>query len=167
MDAHNDSTTWYDKVAIQELIVKYCDAATRGDWDTFESLFTSDAVCEVVPPTGTDHVYASGRSRSVGPRQIRESSEAAVEPHDFFIQVTHGSVVTLLGSDRASATTTIHALARQQGDHDYMHYGIYYDELVKRDGEWKFSSRLLQPIYFEFAPLSGQVAISRGDLTRR
>ncbi len=159
-----DMGSWIDKVAIKEVIDTYCDAATRGDWDVFESLFTEDAVYEVVPPSGSDHIYAGERNRSVGPRQIRESSAAAVEVHDFFIQVTYGSVVTLVAEDRATATTTIHALARQDGAHSYMHYGIYYDELVKVAGAWKFLSRRLQPVYFEFEPLTGGVAIPRTEL---
>ena len=44
---------WVDKLAIQELILTYSDAATRGDWATFATLWAPDAVWEVGEPIGS------------------------------------------------------------------------------------------------------------------
>jgi len=144
-----------DKLAIQEVIVRYSDAASRGAWDVFETLWTHDAVWEVAPPVGTT---------VVGARAITEATSETIDQEDFLIQVTHGSVVTLHGGGLASATTTIHALARREGHHSFMNFGIYYDELAKTDGEWRFTRRRLQPVYVESGPLPGEVVISRADL---
>ena len=158
------ASDWLDKSAIRELIEAYFDSATRGDWSLFESLFASDARYEVVPPTGVAGVYEGNRSVSLGARQIRESSEAAVNQLEVFVQVPYGTIVTLLGSHHASARTLFHAVARQSNDTSYMHYAIYYDELIKAENCWRFQSRILQPIYYEVERLPGQAAIAREDL---
>jgi hypothetical protein len=161
----SDVAELLDKAAIREVIEAYFDAATRADWDLFESLFVFDAVYEVVPPPGAGEVYAGERSRSVGARQIRDSSAAAVAGLEVFAQVHHGTVVTLLDAEHASARCLFHAIARGVGGGpSYRHYAIYYDDLVKVGNSWKFTNRLLQPIYFEFEPLPGQPAVARRDL---
>ena len=96
-------------------------------------------------------------SRSVGAEEIRRVSAAAVDQLELFIQVGHGSVVTLHGGDRASARTPFNALTRSKNGLHYMHYGIYYDDLVKVSGTWKFEARRLQPVYFDTSPLPGTV----------
>ncbi|TML63978.1 MAG: nuclear transport factor 2 family protein [Actinobacteria bacterium] len=145
MDTPSDISAWIDKLAIEETIIRYSDAATRGAWDEFEALWTRDA-------------------RVVGARAIRESVISSLEGEDFLVQMTHGSVITLHSETHASATTTIHAIARRQGEHDVANYGIYYDELAKVDGVWKFAQRRLQPIYSDFSPLPGIAPISRDEL---
>jgi ketosteroid isomerase-like protein len=147
---------WLDKLAVQELIVRYSDAATRGAWDVFESLWTDDAVWEVNPPVGT---------RVVGAAAIRESVVGSVRDDDVLVQMTHGSVVTLLGDGRATATTTIHAVARRPGAHNFTNYAVYYDDLTKgADGAWRFARRRLQPIYVDPRELPGESPIRRPDL---
>ena len=37
---------WLDRLAIQDLINRYCDAVTRADWDQCEAVFAPDAVWE-------------------------------------------------------------------------------------------------------------------------
>ena len=152
-DGENEA--WLDRLAIQDVIVRYSDAATRGSWDEFEALWMPEAVWEVGPPIDT---------RIVGVRAIRDDVTASLGAVDFFVQMTHGSVVTLLGDGRASATTTIHALARRRGHHEVTNYGVYYDELVKAHGTWKFARRRLQPVYTDTSPLPGVAPITRAEL---
>lgn len=151
----DDIQTWIDTSAIQHAIVRYSDAATRGAWDDFEALWMPDAVWEVAPPVGT---------KVVGAAAIRATCEETMGQQEFLLQMTHGSAVRLFGDGTASATTTIHALARRPGHHHFMNFAVYYDDLVKHEGAWRFQRRLLQPIYVESEPLSGQVAISRAEL---
>jgi ketosteroid isomerase-like protein len=148
---------WMDKLAIQELIVTYSDAATRGDWDAFSTLWAPDAVWEVGQPIG---------SRVEGAEEIIRVASTNVDSEDFLVQMPHGSVVTLHGDGRATATTLIHALARRGDDHAVTNYGVYYDDLVELGGAWKFARRLLQPVYAETEPLPGNVPLSRDDLKR-
>jgi hypothetical protein len=151
----SDVDAWLDTVAIQDLVVRYSDAATRGAWDEFEAVWTADGVWDVRPPVGT-HI--------VGIDAIMADVKALLNAEDFFVQMTHGSVVTLLGNDRARSTTTIHALARREGHHNVTNYGVYYDDLVKVDGTWKFARRSLQPVYMDTSPLPGIAPITRAEL---
>lgn len=153
----SDLAAWVDKLAIQELIYRYSDAASRGDWDVFATLWTRDAIWEVAPPVG---------SRVVGAEAIVETVIKNLTGEDFLLQMTHGAVITLHDDDRATSTTTIHAIARRRGEHDVTNYGIYYDELVKVSGTWKFSRRRLVPVYSDPTPLSGDNPISRDDLSK-
>ena len=153
----SEITAWIDKLAIQELIYRYSDAASRGDWDSFATLWTPDALWEVAPPVD---------SRVVGAPAIVETVIKNLTGEDFLLQMTHGAVITLQGDDRASSTTTIHAIARRQGAHDVTNFGIYYDDLVKVSGAWKFSRRRLVPVYSDSSALPGDNPISRHDLAK-
>ncbi len=157
MTLPSDVTAWIDKLAIQELIYRYSDAASRGDWDVFATLWTPDALWEVASPVD---------SRVVGAAAIVEAVIKNLTGEDFLVQMTHGAVITLHGDDRASSTTTIHAIARRQGEHDVTNYGIYYDDLVKVSGTWKFSRRRLVPVYSDSSALVGANPITRDDLSK-
>ena len=89
-----------------------------------------------------------------------------MESEDFLIQMAQTTVVRLAGDGRASATTMIHALAHREGAHSVTNYGIYFDDLVEIDGRWKFSRRLLQPVYSEMGTFTGAVPITRDELKR-
>jgi ketosteroid isomerase-like protein len=155
IDGTGELAAWLDKLAIQEAILTSSDAATRGDWEVFATLWAPDAVWEVGSPVD---------SRVVGAEEIVRTASGNVDAEDFLFQQTHGSVVTLLGGDRASATTTIHALARRTGEHSVTNYGVYYDDLVKLDGAWKFTRRFLQPIYTDTGALDGEIVVTRAQL---
>jgi ketosteroid isomerase-like protein len=158
LSADADPSAWVDVVAIKDLIVRYSDAATRGDWDAFEACWMPDAVWITLPPID---------SRIEGVETILADVQSSLPSTDFFVQMAHGSVVTLDGPDRARATTTIHALGRKTGAFSVENYGVYYDELTKVDGTWKFATRCLQPVYLDTAELTGQAPISRADLAQR
>jgi hypothetical protein len=148
---------WIDKLAIQELILAYSDAATRGDWATFATLFAADAVWEVGAPVN---------SRVDGAAAIVDVASRNVDGEDFLVQMPHGSLVRLVDDDHATATTMIHALARRTGAHSVTNYGVYYDDLVRIGGEWRFARRLLQPFYAETEPLPGTVPLARDQIKR-
>lgn len=146
---------WLDKLAIQELIARYTSAATRGDWDALEALFAPDATLVLGPPF---------EMTAEGARAIREMLAAQVDPQDFFLQMTHDSVVALLGDGRATGVTTIHALARRAGQTQVTSYALYYDDFVEVDGAWSFARRRLQPIFVSPSALDGDAPISRTAL---
>ena len=154
MSSSGGSEELTDKFAIQELIVRYSDAVTRGDWDEFESVWTPDAQWIEGPPI--DMMVR-------GARAIAEHVRGPIDNMDFFIQVTQGAVITLLGRDRASARTHLRAIGKYM-THEFVNYGIYYDDLLKTDGSWRFSGRHLQLIYTEPGPLPGHAVVSRADI---
>jgi hypothetical protein len=147
----DDLDTWRDRLAVQDLVVRCSDAVTRGAWDQFEAVWTADAVWEESEPVCR---------RIEGARTIRDQIAASLDAVDLFVQTTHGSVVTLHGDGRATATTTIVGLARV-GDHSFFNVGVYYDDLVRRGGGWQFTHRRLQNVYADARPLAGRTVTPR------
>jgi hypothetical protein len=43
-------------------------------------------------------------------------------------------------------------------------YGVYYSELRKEGGAWKFARRRLVPVYSDSTPMTGVAPISRTEL---
>ena len=157
LSTNEDPSRWIDVVAIKDLVVRYSDAATRGDWDAFAECWMTDGVWITLPPID-QHV--------VGIDAILADVQSSIPTTDFFVQTTHGAVVTLDGPDRARSTTTIHALARKTGVFSIENFGVYYDDVVKVDGRWRFARRCLQPVYMDMTEHPGQAPISRADLAR-
>ena len=154
---------WLDRLAIQDLINRYCDAVTRADWDQCEAVFAPDAVWE--SPLGLRF-----ESRAAFLESLRRTTS-----NDLLIQTPHSSVITLTGSDRAKATTTIHELVRgvlpaasklgeAGAEVNIDQYGIYYDDLARIDGEWKFTHRVFVPMYVNVGCLNGEVFTQRSAL---
>jgi uncharacterized protein (TIGR02246 family) len=152
-----DVAAWIAVTAVKDLIVRYSDAATRNDWDAFAACWMPDARWITLPPIGQE---------LVGIDAILADVQASLPTADFFVQMAHGSVVTLDGPDRARATTTIHALGRKTGTYSIENYAIYYDDVVKSDGQWRFAQRCLQPVYLDTSEHTGQAPISRADLAK-
>jgi uncharacterized protein (TIGR02246 family) len=158
-----EAREWLDRHAIQDLINRYSDAVTRADWDQCAAVFAPDAVWE--SPLGLRF-----ESRAAFLEMLR-----ATTSNDVLIQTPHSSVITLTGPDQARATTTIHELSRGKapanselgeagGEINIEQYGIYYDELARIDGEWKFTRRVFVPIYMEPGGVTGQVFTRRSAL---
>jgi ketosteroid isomerase-like protein len=158
-----EAREWLDRLAIQDLINRYCDAVTRGDWDQCEAVFAPDAVWE--SPLGLRF-----ESRAAFLAMLKPTTS-----NDVLIQTPHSSVITLTGPDRARATTTIHELSRGKapadselaeagGEINIEQYGIYYDDLTRINGEWKFTRRVFVPIYIETGGVTGEVFTRRSAL---
>jgi len=157
---------WLDRVAIQELIYRYSDAVTRADWQQCEAVFVPDALWEA-PLLGLRY-----GSRDAFLTTLRETTT-----FDLLIQTPHSPVITLTGPDQATATTTIHEMNRGVTQNDSElgasgselnidTYGIYYDDVARIDGEWKFTHRLFVPFYLSTGSVTGDVMTPRSDLAR-
>jgi hypothetical protein len=94
------------------------------------------------------------------------------------IQTPHAPVITLTDADHAQATTTIHEINRgllpstsELGDSgaplNVDTYGIYYDDIARIDGEWKFTHRRFVPFYLESGCVTGDVITQRSELAGR
>jgi hypothetical protein len=163
MTQDHEIRKWLDRLAIQDLIHRYSDAVTRADWDQCEAVFAPNAVWE--SPLGLRF-----ESRAAFLEGMRRTTS-----NDLFIQTPHSSVITLTGSDRAKATTTLHELFRgvvpadsklgkASAEINIDQYGIYYDDLARIDGEWKFTHRVFMPMYVNVGSLNGELFTSRSAL---
>jgi hypothetical protein len=160
--------TWIDKLAIAELINRYSDATTRADWAQLEAVFAPDAVLEVSSPFDF---------RAEGAAEIRTVMSGGSDRVDFLIHRVDSVVVDLHSADRAQATSTIHELGRGASPNpdgtntdvwlDWFQYGIYYDDVVKIDGDWKFAHRFCQPLlYVGEDAVPGDAIATRTNLVR-
>ena len=98
---------------------------------------------------------------------------------ELLIQTPHAPVIRLIGSDKAQATTTIQERMRgitavdsagldiqSGGQINQELSGIYYDDIARIDGEWKFTRRLFVPICLTAGGVTGEVVTPRSGLLR-
>ena len=157
---------WVERLAIADLIYRYSDSVTRADWDQTESVFAPDAIWES-PALGM---------RFEGARTFRDHL-AQTTGYDLLIQTAHPPVICFVGPHKVQTTTTVHELVRGEVLPDSTYgevgtpvnieqYGIYYDDVAKLDGEWKFTHRLFVPMYIRSDVVTGQVPTPRFALVR-
>jgi hypothetical protein len=142
-----------DYMQIEQLLMRYAAALNTSDADTYVSLFTPDAVFELRrdvdespflgPFVGHEALRAqwfpdggatgARRGREFGPmRHVTTNYEIHLDGdrakvRAFFIEVVSNGANSPPGSN----PPTIHAMGR------------YEDELVRRDGTWLFSKRIV------------------------
>jgi hypothetical protein len=156
-----------DHLAIQALIYRYSDAVTRADWDQCEAVFAPDAIWE---SPALDMRYEGAPAFLDMLSQTSSASE-------LLIQTPHAPVIHLLRPDRAQATTTVHEFTRgatvaptaygETGTPtNFEQYGIYFDDIAKIDGDWRFTHRLFVPLYIGPDCVTGQVVTPRSALLR-
>jgi hypothetical protein len=155
---------WLDRLAIQDLLYRYSDAVTRADWDQCEAAFVPDAIWES-PGMG---VRFENRA---------EFLDVVKATSGLLLQTLSSPVIRLTGPDQAQATTTIHEMARGVSPTDnaygaagtevnFEQYAVYFDDIARVAGEWKFTHRLFVPIYVNMGGLTGDVVTPRSALLR-
>jgi hypothetical protein len=164
-DTDLEVRAWLDRLAIQDLIYRYCDAVTRGDWDQCEAVFTPDVVWEC-PVMG---MRFDGRGEFIG--TLKRS------PFEVLIQTASAPVIILTEPGRAQATTTILEIVRgvapldttygaAGAESNFTQYGVYFDDIARMDGDWRFTHRLFTPIFVTTDSVTGEVMTQRSDLLR-
>jgi ketosteroid isomerase-like protein len=151
-----DAAEWMEKLAIGDVIQRYSDAVSRNLWDAVEATFTADCVLDLVAPFPM---------RVEGGRAIRDALADRCTELDVLFQTSVGSVIELTGPDEATATTLVNEMAHQAGVFSMQMRGVYYDQLRKEDGAWRFCHRRFQGVYTDRTPLSGRTLIPRAELT--
>ena len=144
-----------DHIQIEQLLMRYAAALNTEDADAYVAMFTPDAVFELKRNVGEEPFLGpfkgrdalrkqwfpdspvgtvnAGAGREFGPmRHVTTNYEIAVNGatatvRAFFIEVVSNGANTPPGSN----APTIHAMGR------------YEDELVKHDGQWLFSKRVV------------------------
>jgi hypothetical protein len=146
---------WCDKLAIHETVYRYTDALNRADWPALAGLFAPAAVWEMTEPTVRHYEGATAIAERLG---------GLLAKVEMLFQTAHNPVVTHLDGDRASARCAVREMVRRTGVAEFVIFGIYSDELVCRDGEWRFLHRRFRGVYLDESPLAGTVTLARTEL---
>jgi hypothetical protein len=144
-----------DRLAIQDVVRRYCDAVTRNDWDAFEDLFVPGAVLALGPPVNM---------RFEGSRQIRTEMSRMVQGKEVFVQFSYGTIVDIEEAGRARGRTTIQEVTRGEGLEGLTAIGMYFDDFMCEGGVWRFCERRLTMLYMDFTPLTGQATTARENV---
>jgi hypothetical protein len=166
--ANNDSTLQLliDHQAITDLLYRYSDIVARAAWEEDASLFAEDAVVEIAAPFSV---------RLVGADAIR-AWRAGTDSLELLFHTTFSPSIRVLAGDRAYATSQTSEMVRgpavtesDEPDAQPMNTvfrSIYYDDIVKLDGAWRFAHRRCRPVYVESGALVGATLASRRTLQR-
>ncbi len=123
-----------DRLAINDLFVRYATALDNGDVDTIVGCFTEDGSLES-PAVG---VY-SGRAG------IREFSNrfAAFRARGSQLRHVLSNLVVNVNGDQAHATAYLVNIITRNGKSEMMPPGRYDCRLERVEGEWLFKHRLV------------------------
>jgi hypothetical protein len=132
-----------DRDEIRRLCVRYSQAVDRRDLELLGTCFTDDA-----------HLFMAGavdvRGRAEIVERIRNSRRYAATMH--FL----GNQTVELDGDAGTAETycvAYHSYPREPGTHVYVMGIRYCDDVIRLDGEWKISSRVLLVDWTQGEPL--------------
>lgn len=120
-----------DEIAIQQLINKYTEGASRADYDQVASVYAPDGVWNLP-------VYnLSFKGRDA----ITKGMSDFLVAMDYLIQINSPAWIQIDG-DTATARSTIREGAKFKGkDESVEILGFYNDELVRTPEGWLFASR--------------------------
>jgi ketosteroid isomerase-like protein len=142
---------WEDRAAIEHVWAKYAQALDTADADLYASLFTPDAYVEVdgKPYKGSEAI----KGLIDGIRQKLQIDKLPADAHGRrFGPIRHllSNLVVDLQGDRATSesywTEIISSGKNAQGIGNppaVLKMGRYEDELVKKNGKWLFSRRII------------------------
>ena len=158
----DDARAWEDHDAIQQLIYRYSDAVTRADYEQMATVFAADAVWDS-PILGMHFETA---------REFIDFQAAGSTSLDVLIQTSSNPAIELLGPDRATATTNVREIIRGANSQDgpfgpagneinVDQYGIYFDDISKLDGAWKFTRRTVVPGLIAQGTIQGDIVTTR------
>jgi ketosteroid isomerase-like protein len=142
-----------DELAIRALVYAFADAVNRRDAAAFESLWDENAVWEIGSPLAS---IANGSS-NIAARMIE-----LVEPLEFFVQQVHSGVVAIDG-DQATAHWSVQETGRSRTTGPYNNHAFYEDEVVKRDGAWRFARRSYRYVWLDLKSPIGGVVIGQAN----
>ena len=143
--------TMQDEHEIRALLERYTTAVNLRDWPAYQACWTADAVWELLEPLNGRHV---------GLPAIMAEVTKTVETLEVFVQMTHSIVVRDLTATTAKAVVTLNEIGRPKPGSDFPFpsmfiLAMYFDDLVKQDGQWKFKQRTYKVAYWDATRLPG------------
>lgn len=135
-----------DEASIRNVIARFADSATRGDYDIFRGTwadhgeFVIGKAPHMQSATGLEDVVAMLRRLRTG--------------RDFFVQFALPGVIEIDG-DTAMTRTFCHESARGPGEKYYRNHCVAFDRLQRSGDDWVFTSRSFQYIWLDTGLFAG------------
>ncbi|MET7511165.1 nuclear transport factor 2 family protein [Streptomyces albidoflavus] len=144
------------RIAIEELLNKYCHGFDRPDRDLLRTLWAEDAVFDLGP------LFGDPANGVEGIMAKAEELWAAVPVMYHWM----ADPVIAVDGDTATAETELNCLVISREDGPTQVVGVYSDRFARIDGVWKFQHRVFDPQLW--APLEGWAATagSKAEQTR-
>jgi uncharacterized protein (TIGR02246 family) len=131
-----------DETAIQYLLNRYSEGATRADWDMVMSTFTEDGVWEIPGNELRGH------------EAIRAAMSAFTMQFAHYVQINSPATILVEG-DRATARSIVRECGRyKERDEALEVMGFYHDELVRTAAGWLFARKRFETIGMQEFKLS-------------
>lgn len=135
MSNDNQLQRFIDEASIRNVIARFADAATRGDLDTFRTVWDEQGEFKIGEAPHGQH--AIGVDDAVG------LLGKLLTGLTYFVQFAIPGVIEVEG-DEATTRTFVHESARGAGDHYYRNHCIAFDRLRRAGDDWVFTSRSFQ-----------------------
>ena len=123
-----------DELAIRSLVARYAEAVAARDEKTWADTWAND---------GEWHVL--GRSPK-GREEIVEVWNQLMGGLEFVVQHAASGTVDIDG-DHATGRWQVIEFGKLVGGGAMMNIGLYRDECVRENGEWRFRKRIFSPLY--------------------
>ena len=134
-----------DDATIRDLVARFADTTTREDNEGFAALWAPEATFVINKP-----FFMS----ATGIEAIRAMLRKLRDGRDFFVQFVNSGVLDIQES-HATARWILHEAAKSPGEHYYMPYGLFFDEMEKVDGKWLFKRRSFEYLFLDLSPFTG------------
>ena len=141
-DFEDNEGTISDRIAIQELVHRYCDALCQRDLGALLDTFTNDGIWDI------------GQGPVVGRDALSDKFCKVFELFDHVIQLSHNGEVKLDGSTAQGRWYMTEYGLTAKGRRTF--YIAHYDDEYRRTGDgWRFSRRKGDWHYQDAPDLSG------------
>lgn len=133
-----------DREDIQDVLSRYSQGCSCGDWDAVICTFASTGVWEV-PAQGIRHE---------GHEAIRAAMSGFVASFSWYSQINSPALISLKG-ERATARSMIRECGRAKDRGEALEVvGFYDDELIRTPRGWKFLARRFTGIGLHGIPVT-------------
>ena len=134
-----------DRAQIEDLQARYMFALDFGDLDTYVSTFTEDGVLDIIgwQAKGREEI----KERLGGSRPDAETGQENADQGPYPATGRHNitNIVVKIDGDKATGRAYWFHYGNNSPDRKAQldSYGYYEDEMVKVNGEWLFSKRVI------------------------
>ncbi len=142
-----------EEQAIRSLLERYTTAVNLRDWDTYRKCWSAHAVWDLWEPLNV---------KKEGIEAIMKEVMATVETLELFVQMTHSIAISEVSESTAKAIVTLNEIGKPFKGSSFPFpsmyiLAIYFDDLVKENGQWVFAKRTYKVAYWDTNTLQGAI----------